>query len=86
MVPRQDGEQILEQENVASTITDLNPAFLWGYLKTLAYNTLPKKLVDLMANIKREINKIPESALKNVFENFEKRSNLVVSAEGGHIE
>ena len=29
--------------------------------------------------------KIPY-ALKTVFENFEKRCNLVVSAEGGHIE
>ena len=47
---------------------------------------MPKTLEDLIANTKREINKIPESVLKNVFENFEKRCNLVVSAEGGHIE
>ena len=58
---------------------DLNsPEFyLWGYLKTLVYNPVPKKFEDLMANIKREIYKIPESVLKNVFDNFEK---------GGHIE
>ena len=64
---------------------DLNPAdfYLWGYLKTVVYNPLPKTLEDLMANIKREINKIPESVLKNVFENFEKRCHLV---EGGHFE
>ena len=39
-----------------------------------------------MANIKRERNKILESVLKNVFENFEKRCHLVATAEGGHIE
>ena len=39
-----------------------------------------------MAKIKREIYKIQESVLKNVFENFEKRCNLEVSAEGGHIK
>ena len=45
---------------------DLNPAdfYLWGYLKTVVYNPQPKKLDDLMANIKREINKIPKSVLK----------------------
>ena len=66
---------------------DLNPAdfYLWDYLKTVLYNPLPKTLEDLMANIKREINKIPVSVLKNVFENFEKRCNLVVSAEGGTL-
>ena len=54
---------------------DLNPAdfYLWGYFKTVVYNPMPKTLEDLIANIKREINKIPESVLKNVFENFEKK-------------
>ena len=52
----------------------LNPAdfYLWGYLKTVVYNPLPKTLEDLIANIQRELNEIPESVLKNVLENFKK--------------
>ena len=47
---------------------------------------MPKTSQDLMAKIKREIDKIPESVLKNVLENFEKRCHLVVTAEGGYVE
>ena len=38
---------------------DLNPCdfYLWGYLKSVVYNPLPKKLDDLKANIEREIKK-----------------------------
>ena len=47
---------------------------------------MPKSLDDLMASTKREINKIPESVIKNIYENFEKNGHLVVIAQGGHIE
>ena len=63
---------------------DLNPAEFC--LKRVVYDPMPKTLEDLMENIKRVINKIPESVLKNVFENFEKRCHFLVTAEGGHIE
>ena len=41
----------------------LNPCdfYLWGYLKSVVYNPLPKKLDDLKANIEREIRKKVES-------------------------
>ncbi len=60
--------------------------FLWGYLKGRVYSSLPKTLDDLKTNIEREIKIINKKTLKTVFENFEKRCNLVISAEGGHIE
>ena len=62
------------------------PTFIYGYLKTVVYNPMPKTLKDLMAKIKIEINKIPESVLKNVSENFEKWCHLVVTVEGEHFE
>jgi hypothetical protein len=67
---------------------DLNPCdfFLWGYLKARVYNPMPKTLDDLRINIEREINLISKETLKKIFLNFEKRCNLVISAEGGHIE
>jgi transposase len=41
---------------------DLNPCdfYLWGHLKSVVYNPLPKTLDDLKANIKREIKKFNE--------------------------
>jgi len=67
---------------------DLNPCdyFLWGYLKSVVYNPLPKTLDDLKANITREIKKISKETLKNTFLNFEKRCQFILTAEGGHIE
>ena len=67
---------------------DLNPCdfFLWGHLKALVYNPLPKTLEDLKANIEREIKNVPKEMLKSTFLNLEKRCKLILSAEGGHIE
>jgi len=55
-------------------------------LKERVYSPLPKTLYDLKTNIEREIKNINKKTLKTVFENFQKRCNLVLSAEGGHIK
>ena len=54
---------------------DLNTCdfYLWGYLKSKVYNTLPKNLDELKSNIEREIKSITRDDLKRVFLNFEKR-------------
>ena len=67
---------------------DLNPCdyYLWGHLKSMVYNPIPKTLDDLKVNIEREVKKISKNILKSTIENFEKRCKLVISAEGGHIE
>lgn len=67
---------------------DLNPCdfFLWGHLKEVVYNPLPKTLDELKANLEREIKKISPETLKNVFSNFKKRCEFVISSNGGHIE
>ena len=75
-------------EFVSIVSLNLNPAdfYLWGYLKTVVYNPLPKTLEDLIANIKREINKIPESELKIFFENFEKKVSFSSYCWRRHFE
>ena len=67
---------------------DLNPCdfYLWGYLKSVVYNPLPKTLDDMKANITREIGKISKNILKLTFFKFEERCKLLSSAEGDHIE
>ena len=65
---------------------DLNPCdfYLWGYLKAKVYN--PKTIEDLKANIIREIKNISKKTLELTFLNFKKRCDLLISAQGGHIE
>ena len=47
----------------------LNPCdfYLWGYLKYVGYNPLPKTLNGLKANIEKEFKKISKETLKSVF-------------------
>ena len=67
---------------------DLNPCdfYLWGHLKSVVYNPLPKTLDDLKTNIDREIKKISKDVLKSVFLNLEKRCDSIIENKGGHIE
>ncbi len=50
------------------------------------YNPLPKTLDDLKGNIEGEFKKIPKNFLNSTFLNLKKRCELIISAEGGHIE
>ena len=56
---------------------DLNPYdfYLWGYLKSVVYNPLPKTFDDLKVNLVREIKKIPKIILNSTFLNLEKDVN-----------
>ena len=81
-------QKFIEKKRWPPRSPDLNPCdfFLWGYLKQRAYKPLPKTLEDLKCNITREINKLPTEILKKTFLNFRKRCDLLITAEGGHIE
>jgi len=46
---------------------------------------MPNNLDELKANIARKINNIDKDVLKNTFLNFSKRCNLVIEANGHHI-
>ncbi len=67
---------------------DLNPCdfYLWGHLKSVVYNPLPKTLDDLKANINREIKKFSKDVLKLVFLNLEKRCDSIIENNGCNIE
>lgn len=82
------GVKFLNKEMWPPRSPDLNPCdyFLWGYLKSVVYNPLPKTLDDLKANIEREIKNIKVDVLKKLFSNLTNRCNFVISDEGGHFE
>lgn len=82
------GRKFLSKEKWPPRSPDLNPCdfFLWGYLKSRVYCPMPSNIEELKANIEREIRSIPTQMLKSTFENFRKRLDLVISAEGKHIE
>ena len=67
---------------------DLNPCdfYLWGYLKSVVCNPLPKALDDLKGNIVREMKKNLQRCFKFCILNLEKRGNSIISADGGHLE
>ena len=73
------GKKLVDKNLWLPRSPDLNPCdfYLWGYLKSVVYNPLPKTLDDLKA-IKNVLN--------SVFYNLEKRCELIISAWDGHIE
>ena len=82
------GKQFINKDSWPPRSPDLNPCdfYLWGYLKARVYNPLPKTLEDLKANITREIENISKKTLESTFLNFKKRCELLITAQGGHIE
>ena len=64
---------------------DLTPMdfFLWGYIKKLVYT---KDLNQLKNAIVVAFQLITGEMVTSAFANFVKRLNLVVEANGGHIE
>ena len=56
------------------------------HLKDRVYKPMPKTLDDLKVNIEHEIRNIKQDVLKSTFLNFRKRLNLIIEAQGGHIE
>lgn len=47
---------------------------------------MPKTIEDLKANITKEIKNIDKNILKSTFLNFQKRCNLIIKLNGGHVE
>jgi len=60
--------------------------YLWGKVKDKVYKNKPKTLPELKAKIKTTIEEIPESELRSVIDNFEKRLRLTISKNGEHVE
>ncbi|KAJ4443577.1 hypothetical protein ANN_05251 [Periplaneta americana] len=60
--------------------------FLWGYLKDRVYATRPQTLDDLKHNITQEIQAIDNRVLQRVASNMERRVELCLMQDGGHIQ
>jgi hypothetical protein len=80
--------RFIDKEKWPPRSPNLNPCdfFLWGYLKDRVYNPMPDSIDSLKANIEREFKNITKGMLKSVFDDFEKRLDLVRSLKGGHVE
>ena len=73
------GRKFIKKDLWPPRSPDLNPCdfYLWGHLKQVAYNLLPKTLDDLKANLERENKNISPDELKKVFFNFEKKMRII---------
>lgn len=60
--------------------------FLWGYLKSVVYENNPTTLEQLKRNIIREINNIPRTTFRRVFQNSRLRFQECQAAEGRHLK
>ena len=82
------GQKFLHKKMWPARSPDLNPCdyFLWGHLKSVVYNPLPKTIDELKVNIEREIKKIDVQTLESLFSNLSKRCHFLISAKGGHFE
>ena len=67
---------------------DLTPMdfFLWGYIKKLVYTQNYQDLHQLKAAIVVAFQQVTGELVASALGNFVKRLNLVVEANGGHIE
>ena len=79
------GKKLIDKDLWPACSPYLNPCdfYLWGFLKLVVYNPLPKTLDDLKANLEREN---PKKFIKSVFYNLEKRCELIISAGGRQIK
>jgi len=81
-------DRFFDKEKWPPRSPDLNPCdfFLWGYLKERVYNPMPQSLDSLKENITREFKNISKITLKNTFDDFYKRLEILKTNGGGHVE
>jgi len=59
--------------------------FLWGYLKGRVYQTKPRSIDALKANITEEIQAVTADLLARTFQNMVRRIQSCLDANGGHF-
>ena len=61
--------------------------FVWGFIKSKVYTKNYRNLVDLMAAIRSELQKlITKQMVSDTLDNLERRLRLVVLNGGRHVE
>jgi hypothetical protein len=67
---------------------DLTPMdfFLWGYIRDIVYQTLPRSRDDLIAKIREASQTVTPVMLRNVRGSFMRRVALCAEENGGYFE
>lgn len=67
---------------------DLSPCdfYLWGTIKDKVYKSKPRTMEDLKTKIKTAFDEIDSQTIHHVMENYVKRLQKCVTAEGAHVE
>lgn len=60
--------------------------YLWGYLKNVVYAERPTTRDDMIVRIRQACRSIPRATLLRTVENFQRRLNLCLAANGGNFE
>jgi len=83
MADRSYGRKFYQQIQLATKVTRLESLRL---ILKARVSPMPKTIEDLKANIAKEIKNIDKNILKSTFLNFQKRCNLIIKLNGGHVE
>ena len=67
---------------------DLNPCdfFLWGFLKSKVYSPRPNTLVELQANIQREVAALDPAMLLRALRDVRVRCHRYIANNGAYVE
>ena len=78
---------IKKEERVPSS-PDLNPLNfgIWSYLESKVSTVHHQSLEALNVKLRKEWDKIPQKVIRDSCKAFSKRLQLVINADGGHIE
>jgi len=82
------GRKFYQQIQLATKVTRLESLRLF-FMRLFEGKGLfgnAKKIEDLKAKITKEIKNIDKNVLKSTFLNFQKRCNLIIKLNGGHVE
>ena len=67
---------------------DLNPCdyWLWAHLKEKVFFLKPNTIEELIQNIKREVENLPEELIRKICASLKPRCMKIIENEGGYIE
>ena len=82
------GDRVISKGLWTPRSPDLTPPhyFLRGYLKGRVYQTKPRTIDALQANITEEIQAVTANVLARTFQNMARRVQSCLDANGGHFQ
>jgi len=82
------GDRVISKGLWPRRSPDLTPPdyFLWRYLKGRVYRNKPRNTEALKTNIAEEIQAVTEDVLTRTFQNWARRVQSCLDANGGHFQ